>query len=320
MVSSLAAGSRVLDAGATGEAGADGADDAVPVPTADEDAGETPFALGRPHAAAAREALSFVRDRLWDADDRRLARRFKDGDVKGTGFLEDYAFLARGAFDLYGVTGEVDHLAFAVDLARVVVSEFYDADAGTLYFTPQSGEGLVTRPQGLTDQSTPSSIGVATGLLVDLDGFAPGAGFGDVADDVLATHADRVTGSPLEHVSLATAAAKRDRGSLELTVAAEEVPADWRETLAERYLPGAVVTRRPSTDEGLAPWLDRLGLDEAPPVWAGREARDGPTVYACEAFTCSPPLSSMAEAVAWFEDDGDGGAPDDDVDLPPGSS
>ena len=61
------------------------------------------------------------------------------------------------------------------------------------------------------------------------------------------------------------------------------------------------MTRRPPTEAGLGTWLDRLGLDEAPPVWAGREARDGPTVYACEGFTCSPPKPSVAEALSWFE-------------------
>ncbi len=46
------------------------------------------------YAEIAVDALEFVRDRLWDADSERLSRRFKDGDVKVQGYLEDYAFLA----------------------------------------------------------------------------------------------------------------------------------------------------------------------------------------------------------------------------------
>jgi hypothetical protein len=106
----------------------------------------------------------------------------------------------------------------------------------------------------------------------------------------------------MEHVSLALAAEKYHTGVLELTLAAESIPDTWRETLATRYLPGAVVARRPATDEALEPWLRELALEEIPPIWAGREARDGPTVYACEEFTCSPPQSSVEEALAWFED------------------
>jgi hypothetical protein len=245
------------------------------------------------------EALSFVRDRLWDDDEGRLRRRWKDGDVKGPGYLEDYAALARGAFDLYQVTGEVSHLGFALDLADVVVEEFYDPGRGTLYFTPQSGESLVARPQETADQSTPSSIGVATDLLLALEHFAPDAEFGDVATDVLGTHAERIRGRPTEHVSLALAADVRDRGHVELTVAADDLPTSWWETLSRRYLPTAIVAPRPATESGLADWLDELGMTEAPPVWANRSAREGPTVYACRDFTCSPPESDLAAALEW---------------------
>ncbi|MGQ4556987.1 DUF255 domain-containing protein [Halobellus sp. GM3] len=269
----------------------------------------------------AAEALSFVREHLWDAEDRRLARRYKDGDVKGEGYLDDYAFLARGALDLYAVTGAVDHLAFALDLARVVVGEFYDADAGTLYLTPAGGESLVTRPQELLDQSTPSSAGVAASLLSDLDAFAPQAGFAEAAGAVLDTHADRIRGRPLEHVSLALAADERSRGGTEVVLAGAStaeggtihVPEPFRESLATTYLPHAVVSPRPATDEDLGEWLGALGLSEAPPVWANRERRDGePTVYVCEGRTCSPPTHSLSEALAWFEGGSGGRAAIDD--------
>ncbi|MFB6159884.1 MAG: thioredoxin domain-containing protein [Haloferacaceae archaeon] len=253
------------------------------------------------------DALAFVREHLWDADAGRLRRRYKDGDVQVDGYLEDYAFLARGALDTYQATGDVDALAFALDLARAVVANFWDEDAGTLYFTPADGEGLVTRPQELSDQSTPSSLGVATNLLLDLDAFAPDAGFGDVAERVLGTHGDRVRASPTEHVTLALAADRLARGGVELTVAADELPPAWREALADRYLPTAVLARRPPTAAGLADWLDRLGLDEAPPVWRGREARDGePTVYACRGRTCSPPEHDLTAALDWLGESGDG--------------
>jgi uncharacterized protein YyaL (SSP411 family) len=258
-------------------------------------------------ARTAERALGFVRDELWTADpdgggdgSGRLKRRYKDGDVKGDGYLEDYAFLGRGAFDLYQATGEPDHLAFALDLARTIVAEFWDEDAGTLYFTPASGEGLVTRPQELQDQSTPSSLGVAVGLLLDLAHFDPDAGFEEVVERALRTHANRIRGSPLEHVSLALAADEFDRGPLELTLAADEVLEDWRDALSARYLPDAVVSQRPSTDDELEEWLDGLGLDEAPPIWKGREAVDGePTVYACRSFTCSPPETDIRAALDW---------------------
>ncbi|WP_313695476.1 thioredoxin domain-containing protein [Halorarum halobium] len=274
--------------------------------------------LGPELGERAERALSSVREHLWDGE--HLSRRVMDGEVKGVGYLEDYAFLARGAFDTYQVTGDVTHLSFALDLARVVVDAFYDAEAGTVYATPADGEELVARPQEPKDQSTPSSLGVATSLLLDLHQFAPDEGFEVAATDVLATYEDRVRASPLEHTTLAMAAAKRARGPIEVTLAAGSVgtagsaesagssdridlPDGWRETLSDRYLPGAVVAPRPADEDGLAEWLDALDLDDAPPIWADRGARDGePTAYVCENFTCSPPNHDLAEALAWADD------------------
>ena len=256
------------------------------------------------------DALGFVREHLWDGT--RLSRRYieregdavGEGEVKGVGYLEDYAYLGRAALDLYGVTGDVDHLGFALDLGRTVVETFYDAGDGTIYSTPADGEELVVRPQEPTDASTPSSLGVTTRLLLDLELFAPDEAFAEVARDALATHGDDVTASPLEHVTLALAAARAESGPFELTLASEGVPEEWRDTLASRYLPGVVVAPRPPTADGVAAWVDDLGLTEVPPIWHGRDARDGaPTAYACRNFTCSPPNHDLRAALEWTAGD-----------------
>ncbi|MFB6169663.1 MAG: thioredoxin domain-containing protein [Haloarculaceae archaeon] len=252
------------------------------------------------YADTAASALSFVREHLWDSDAGRLARRYKDGDVKGEGYLEDYAFLARGSLALYEATGEADHLAFALELARAIEAEFWDPDAGTLYFTPESGERLVARPQELTDQSTPSSAGVAASVLLALDHFADHDRFYEVAAGVVETHADTLRASPLEHAALVLAADDNAVGHLELTVVADHLPESWREQLAETYLPGRLLSVRPPGD--LSGWIDALGVEKAPPIWAGRDQREGqPTVYACRSFTCSPPQTSLAGALSWAE-------------------
>jgi uncharacterized protein YyaL (SSP411 family) len=253
----------------------------------------------------AEAALGFVREHLWNAETGRLSRRYRDGDVAVEGYLEDYAFLARGAFDLYGATGDHEHLAFALELARVIEAEFWDEGERTLYFTPQSGESLVARPQELTDSSTPSSAGVAAELLGTLAQFTDDDRFERIAEGVVETHASRIDSDPMQHPSLVLAADTLASGPSELTLSlSDERPADWRETLAETYVPRRVLAPRPATDADLGEWLETLGLDTTPPIWAEREARDGkPTVYACRARACSPPTHDVGEALDWFTGD-----------------
>jgi hypothetical protein len=275
-ISALAEGAIVLDGESAGEGGDDG------------------------YAAVAAEALSFVREHLWKAEAGRLSRRFKDGEVKIDGYLEDYAFLGRGAFDLYQATGEVDHLAFALELARAIERHFWDEAAGTLYFTPADGEALIARPQELNDQSTPSSAGVAAELLLGLAEFAPEEGFEEIATRVLETHASSVEANPLQHASLALAADTHATGAFECTLVADDPPAAWRRELAGRYLPARLLAWRPADEDRLASWLDKSEVDAAPPIWADRGARDGEaTVYVCRSFTCSPPKHDLGTALEW---------------------
>jgi len=276
--------------------------------------------LGEPYADIARDALDFCRERLYDAETGELARRWLDGDVRGPGYLDDYAFLARGALDVYGATGDPEPLGFALDLADAIVDSFYDADDGTVYFTrdPESDAddaandetgdasgSLFARPQEFTDRSTPSSLGVAAETLAMLDGFRTDRRFAEIAESVVTTHADRIRASPLEHVSLVRAAERVRTGGIEVTIAADTVPDEWNDTLGERYLSGALVAPRPPTADGLDEWLDRLDLESAPPIWANRDSEGGaPTAYVCEGRACSPAETDLDAALAWLESRG----------------
>ena len=259
---------------------------------------EAAVVLDPAFAEPAAEALSFVREQLWDGE--RLQRRYADGVTRIDGYLEDYAYLARGALDLFQATRDPEQLAFALELARGIEREFYDPEAGTLYFT--SGEDLIARPQELTDQSTPASAAVAVEVLTALDRLDPDGSLGDIARQVVETHADSVRANPLQHASLTLATDTVTRGPLELTLVADNLPERWSDTLAERYTDPAVLFWRPVDDDHLADWLDTLGLEAPPDVWANKRQRGGkPTVYACRGGTCSPERNELTRALNWAD-------------------
>jgi uncharacterized protein YyaL (SSP411 family) len=251
-------------------------------------------------ATPAAAALEFVREQLWDEESGTLQRRYKDGVAKIDGYLDDYAFLARGAFDLFQTTRDVEHLAFALDLAGTIERDFYDDEQGTLYFTRLGGESLIARPQELTDQSTPSSIGVAAELLDSLSHFTPDDDYGEIARAVVETHGSHVRSNPLQHASLTLAADTVIYGPLELTLVADDPPEEWDDVIADRYLGNRILAWRPGTDDELQSWLDVLGFEETPPIWKGRDQKtDKPTVFACRARTCSPPRTEIETALGW---------------------
>jgi uncharacterized protein YyaL (SSP411 family) len=261
---------------------------------------EAAIVLDEDYAAPAVDALEFVRDELWDDDEQSLTRRYKDGVTKIDGYLEDYAFLGRGALDCFQATGDVEHLAFALDVGRAIERDFWDGEKETLYFTPKDGEALIARPQELTDQSTPSSMGVAAELLDKLAHFTDDDSFAEIAEAVIETHGVRIRANPLQHASLTLAADTVVEGVLELALVADDPSREWYGELAEWYLDPRVIAWRPADEERLDEWLDVLELDEAPGIWADRGQKNAnPTIYACRSRTCSPPRNEIPRALRW---------------------
>lgn len=251
--------------------------------------------LDEGYAELGAEALDFCREELWDGE--RLWRRYKDGEVRVPGYLEDYAFLGRGSFDHYQATGDLDSLAFSLDLAGVVVEEFWNSKEETLYFTPEDSE-LVTRPQEVSDASTPSSLGVALELLSICSHFT--GRFNDVVEDVVKTHAPRLGVDPLQHASITLAADRYLNGSTEITVAGN-LEGDWSDWIEDTYIPARLMSVRPHEND-LEGVVDQLGIKEVPPIWADRGRSDeDTTVYVCKSFACSPPLTDPGEADEWLD-------------------
>ena len=124
--------------------------------------------LGEPSLlSAAEEAFGYV-ERVLVSANGRVARLAKGAVVKGPGFLDDHAFLAAAALDLYESTGSERYLASACRLADQTIARFWDEERDTFFFAPSDGELLITRSQDPYDQAIPSGAGVASLALLRL--------------------------------------------------------------------------------------------------------------------------------------------------------
>src|SRR5262245_57834225 len=103
---------------------------------------------------AARALAEFLLGPL--ADGERLHRTWRDGVAKGTGYLEDYANVAHGLYELHVATGELRWLHESRRLAVKAVELFADEERGGFFLTPVDGEQLVARQKDLDDNPTPS--------------------------------------------------------------------------------------------------------------------------------------------------------------------
>src|SRR5207237_9501204 len=82
------------------------------------------------YTAAARRAADFILNRLYDSKTGILLRRYRQQDAAIPGFLDDYAFFARGLLDLYEADFHLPYLQTAIKLTEKQMELFEDRSDG----------------------------------------------------------------------------------------------------------------------------------------------------------------------------------------------
>lgn len=121
----------------------------------------------RSYLNAAEEAARMIRSRL--VKEGRLMVGARAGKLMGTGFLEDYAFVAMGLLYLYEATGRMPYLQQALDLTRDMTDLFFDQEQGGFFMTAVDQEPLIVRRKETYDGAVPSGNSVAAFNLVCLE-------------------------------------------------------------------------------------------------------------------------------------------------------
>jgi len=100
-------------------------------------------ALQEPALAARGErAAEFLWERLRDPATGALYRRWREGEAKGAGQLDDYAYATLGFFDLYQATFDPRWLERAVALTEAQDARFWDDKDGGFFESP-AGDGSI---------------------------------------------------------------------------------------------------------------------------------------------------------------------------------
>jgi uncharacterized protein YyaL (SSP411 family) len=224
---------------------------------------------------AARACAEFLLGPLSDGDGR-LHRTFREGVARHNGFLEDYASVAHGLYELHVATGELRWLHEARRLALLAVELFADDDRGGFFQTPADGERLVARKKDLDDNPTPSGNSLLAYVLLRL-----GRIWGDDELERRAAGVLRLVGPMLPR---APAAFGQALSALDLYLSPPRELAIVGPPEAE-IARAALAALEPNTVVAFGP------ADDVP-LLAGKTALDGkPAVYVCERFACRAPVT-----------------------------
>lgn len=235
-------------------------------------------------------AADFVLGQM--CEDGRLYRSYKDGRAHLNGYLEDYAFMAEALIELYQTTFDLRWYREALALCEALVSRFWDDEAG-FYDTAHDHESLITRPQEVTDNATPSGTSGALAALARMAALAGRADWREKVERVLARIGPAVAQYPTAFAYFGAQIDFVTRPPHEVAVvgAADDAgTANLLEALFHPYRPGQVVAFRAASDGAAA---------ETIPLLAGRDPVDGrAAAYVCRQFTCRLPVTTAVDLAA----------------------
>jgi uncharacterized protein YyaL (SSP411 family) len=212
-------------------------------------------------------------------DAEPLWRTMRDGRAKFPAYLDDYANVAHGFYELHLATGELRWLRASRRAAERAIELFGDEERGGFFLSPADGEKLVARQKALEDNPIPSGNSMLAFVLLRLARI-----WGDEELERQAVGALRLVGDYLTRAPSAfgwalCALALHLSPPRELAIAGGPGSPVARAALAG-YDPNVVVAFGPAEDI---------------PLLAGKDLVAGkPAVYACERFACRAPVTDPA--------------------------
>ena len=236
----------------------------------------------------AERAFAFITLRMLDGGRvARLAKRV-DGKwlVKRPGFLDDHAYFANAALDLYEAVGDERYLHEARLVVDAALSAFHED--GGFYFTPKDGERLITRSKDPYDNAVPSGASMMCRALLRL-GALVGDRYASIAETELTKLAPAAIKNPFGYGQSLCELDRVINGSVDVVLVGR------RQDTRTEALVRAVYTR----------WLPNRTIawiapdsNAAVELAKDKPLHDEPVAYVCRGRTCSLPVKTPEELIA----------------------
>ena len=242
--------------------------------------------LDRPELIdAAAAAVNFLQTRLMR--EGRLLASYKDGEARFPAYLDDHAFLLDALLELLQARWNTGHLAFAQQIAELLLEHFEDHENGGFWFTANDHEQLIYRSKPLADEAVPSGNGVAAFALQRLGFLLGETRYLDAAERTLRAAWRAMDEYPHGHVSLLAALEEYlEHPEIIVLRGDQDDVCRWRDSASKVYAPRRLV---------FAIGRDAVDL---PGALSDRAPVDGETVaYRCLGTHCEMPVTTW-EALA----------------------
>nr|WP_278007885.1 AGE family epimerase/isomerase [Bacillus safensis] len=237
----------------------------------------------------AQQAMSFLETHLVQHD--RLMVRYREGDVKHLGFIEDYAHMLKAYMSLYEATFESAWLEKATAIAENMFELFWDKEKGGFFFSGSDAEALLVREKEVYDGAMPSGNSTALHQLLQLSRMTGRQDWLKTLEQMFKAFYVDVSSYPSGHTAfmqglLSQYATKRE--IIILGKNGDPQKEQLLQALQKRFVPFDIILTAETGEE----------LAKLTPFTKDYKTIDGKTtVYICENYSCRQPITDIDEAM-----------------------
>jgi uncharacterized protein YyaL (SSP411 family) len=239
----------------------------------------------------ARAAAVFIREHLWKPDEKRLLRRYRDGEAAIDAYAEDYASLTWGLLELFQADGNPEWLEWARTLHARFNELFWDDAEGGWFSTTGTDPSVLLRLKEDYDGAEPSASSVATLNALSLAHLTGDEDARQKAEHTLGRYGPRAGRAARVIPMMLSALSTWHAGPSQIVVLGPRGREDTRALLAElatHYLPFALVIP-------IEPGPGQEQLARTMPFIASMRMVAGKaTAFVCRDFACNQPVTAPA--------------------------
>lgn len=228
-------------------------------------------------------------------NDGKLLHRFRDGEAKINGHLDDYAFLAWGLIELYEATFKTKYLKKAIELTNKMIELFWDENNGGFFLS--ENEDVLFKQKEIYDGAIPSGNSVALLVLIKLSKITGRSDLNELTFKLVETFSGTVSKHPSAYTFFLSAFDFLIGPSFEIIIVGKSSDdiSKIQKLLNSKFIPNKILLYKPTDRE------DEINL--IAPFLTHYKEIDGKTaIYICTNYECKQPVTSVEEMMRLIDE------------------
>ena len=240
---------------------------------------------------SAQRAAQFIMSKLFNSGSKTLYRRYRDGEARFEGTLQDYAFLVAGLLDLYEASFDIRWLKDAVTLTTKQNAIFWDPNEGGFFDISGNDKSILIRTKEDYDGAEPTGNSVAALNLFRLAQMTDNNDWRTMAEKTITVFGERLKQLPEGLPQMMVALEWSLSTPTEIIIAGSSSAPDTKNLLRvvhTQFIPEKIVLLvdpgdKEHTLQSILPFVNETKMID-----------HKATAYVCENYACQLPTSDGA--------------------------